>query len=102
MEGVLMKMSSLNKNGIWTYGFIYWSCFLFCLACEDENPSATMDTESSPNEVMNEVSDQIVEATHSALNKRLEASKYVIEDVESKKHGEMLFRGIVHFNSYNV
>ena len=30
------------------------------------------------------------------------ASKYWIKNVESDKHGHMLFKGIVHFNSYNV
>ena len=47
---------------------------------------------------LGKVSDQIVESTHSALNKRLEASKYWIKDVESKMHGQKLFCGIVHFN----
>ena len=48
------------------------------------------------------VSDQIVEACHSALNKRLAASKYWIKDLESDLHGKMLLRGILHFNSYNL
>ena len=34
--------------------------------------------------------------------KRLAASKYWIKDFKSDKHGQMLYRGIVHFNSYNV
>ena len=47
---------------------------------------------------LGKVSDQIVEA----LNKRLVASRYWIKNVESDIHGVMLFRGILHFNSYNV
>ena len=48
------------------------------------------------------VSDQNVEACHSALNKRLVASRYWIKDIESDMHGKMLLRGILHFNSYNL
>ena len=51
---------------------------------------------------LGKVSDQIVESTHSALNKRLDASKYWIKDVEAKMHGQRLLCGIVHFNCYNV
>ena len=51
---------------------------------------------------LGKVSDQVVEATHSALNKRLTASKYWIKDLESEKHGYKLFKGILHFNSYNM
>ena len=36
------------------------------------------------------VSDQTIEASHSALNKRLVASKYIIKDIESDLHGKFL------------
>ena len=48
------------------------------------------------------VSDQIVEAWHSALNKRLTASRYWIKKIESDLHGKMLLRGILQFNSCNL
>ena len=48
------------------------------------------------------VTDQTVEALHSALNKRLSSSNYWIKDLESEKHGLKLYRGILHFNSYNI
>ena len=51
---------------------------------------------------LGKVSDQIVEATHSALNQRLVSSRYWIKDLESDIHGVQLFRGILHFNSYNI
>ena len=48
------------------------------------------------------VTDQTVEALHSALNKRLTSSNYWIKDIGSEKHGHKLYRGILHFNSYNL
>ncbi len=48
------------------------------------------------------VSDHIVEAAHSALNKRLVGSNYWVKDLESDRHGLGLFRCILHFNSYNI
>ena len=48
------------------------------------------------------VSDQIVEACHSALNKRLMRSNYWVKDVESSQHGKKFYKGILHFNSYNI
>ena len=48
------------------------------------------------------VSDQIVEACHSALNKRLMKSNYWVKDVESSQHGKKFYKGILHFNSYNI
>ena len=48
------------------------------------------------------VYDQIVEACHSALNKRLVSSGYHRKNLETDSHGEMLFRGVLHFNSYNI
>ena len=48
------------------------------------------------------VSDQTVEASHSAVNKRLTSSNYWIKDNKSEKHGNMLYRGILHFNAYSI
>ena len=48
------------------------------------------------------ITDQTVEALHSALNKRLTSSNYWIKDINSEKHGHKLYSGILHFNSYNV
>ena len=43
------------------------------------------------------ITDQTVEALHSALNKL----NYWIKDISSEKHGHKLYWGIRHFNSYN-
>ena len=51
---------------------------------------------------LGKVSDQVVEATHSDLFKRLMSSRYWIKDLESDLIGEMIFHGIILFNSYNV
>ena len=54
------------------------------------------------NKGLGQVSDQIVEAAHSALNKRLVSSNYWVKDLESDNHGVKLYRCILHFNSYNI
>ena len=46
--------------------------------------------------------DQIVEACHSQLNKRLVSSNYWVKDLTSEIHGIKLFKAILHFNSYNI
>ena len=51
---------------------------------------------------LGKVCDQIVESCHSALNKRLVASGYHRKNLEGDSQGEMLFRGVLHFNSYNI
>lgn len=60
-------MSSLNKNNIWIYVIIYWSIFLLLLACEDENPSAAMDTNSSTTLMINEFDDQMMQSVDMKL-----------------------------------
>ena len=47
-------------------------------------------------------SDQIVEACHSQLNKRLVSSNYWVKELTSEIHGIKLFKAILHFNSYNI
>ena len=51
---------------------------------------------------LGKVSDQIVESCHSALNKRLVSSGYHRKNLETDEHGEKMFSGILHFNSYNI
>ena len=51
---------------------------------------------------LGKVSDQIVESCHSALNKRLVARGDHPKKLEGDSQGEMLFRGVLHFNSYNI
>ena len=46
--------------------------------------------------------DQMVEACHSQLNKRLVSSNYWVKDLTSEIHGIKLFKAILHFNSYNI
>ena len=51
---------------------------------------------------LGQVSDQIVECAHSTLHRRLSISNYLVKNKETDVHGIKLFRGIVHFNSYNI
>ena len=53
-------------------------------------------------DTLGKVTDQTVEAAHSALNKRLVQSNYLVKDKESDIHGIKFYRGICHFNCYNV
>ena len=46
--------------------------------------------------------DQLIEAMHQYVDKRLTRSNYVVKDVTSDIHGEKLHKGINHINSYNL
>ena len=46
--------------------------------------------------------DQIVEAAHQLLNKRMQSSKYWSRKPGTKKEGQGLFRAVIHCNAYNV
>ena len=46
--------------------------------------------------------DQLVEAMHQFVNKRMSNSNYYVKDIDSDIHGESLFKGINHVNSYNL
>ena len=60
------------------------------------------DNISESGKGLGHVTDQTVEALHSALNKRLSSGNYWIKDLDSEKHGHKLYRGVLHFNSYNI
>ena len=47
------------------------------------------------------LSDQTVESVHQDFNTRMSASKYIVKNFRSKVHGQKLFRGVIHYNSYN-
>ena len=46
--------------------------------------------------------DQVVEAAHQLLNKRMQSSKYWSRKPGTKKEGQGLFRAVIHCNAYNV
>ena len=48
------------------------------------------------------VSDQVVEACHSALNKRLERSNYWVKNIKSAMHGKKFYRHILYLSCYNI
>ena len=48
------------------------------------------------------VTDQTVENCHQLVNRRMEKSKYYVKALESDTHGENLYRGIMHVNTYNI
>lgn len=54
------------------------------------------------NKPIGRISDEVVEAAHAAMNKRLKNSNYVVKDITDPKHGENLDRCIKHFNAYNI
>ena len=47
-------------------------------------------------------SDQLTEAAHSLLRKRMEKSNYWVNRVGSISAGEGLFRAVIHTNAYNL
>ena len=46
--------------------------------------------------------DQLVESMHQWVNKRFTNSNYYVKDITSDIHGEKLFKGVNHLNSYNL
>ena len=48
------------------------------------------------------VNDQLIEAAHAHMNKRLMASNYLVKDITSENHGEKLKKCVLHINSYNL
>ena len=46
--------------------------------------------------------DQVIEAMHQYVDKRLTRSNYIVKDITSDIHGEKLLKGIHHINSYNL
>ena len=48
------------------------------------------------------VNDQLIEAVHSYMNKRMVRSNYWVKEVTTEKHGEQLYKCILHINTYNI
>ena len=46
--------------------------------------------------------DQLIEAMHQYVDKRLTRSNYVVKDITSDIHGENLLKGVNHINTYNL
>ena len=47
-------------------------------------------------------SDQVTEAAHQLLNRRMEKSNYWIRKVGSEAEGEKLFRAVIHTDAHNL
>ena len=48
------------------------------------------------------ITDQTVENAHQLVNNRMEKSNYYVKAIDSDIHGENLFKGIMHVNTYNI
>ena len=46
--------------------------------------------------------DQLVDSMHQWVNKRFTNSNYYVKDITSDIHGDKLFKGVNHLNSYNL
>ena len=51
---------------------------------------------------LGQTSDQVIEATHQFVNKRLQGSRYWVKNVDNPLHGKNLLRGTHHVNAYNA
>ena len=51
---------------------------------------------------LGDCSDQTIESLHQVVNSRFTNSKYYIKFSDADKHGEKLYNGIMHVNSYNI
>ena len=47
-------------------------------------------------------SEEGIESAHAAMNKRLTRSNYWVKDIYTEKHGEIIYKCIMHLNSYNI
>ena len=48
------------------------------------------------------ISDQTIENAHQLVNRRMERSNYYVKAIDSDVHGENLYKGIMHVNTYNI
>ena len=48
------------------------------------------------------ISDQTIEMCHQIVNNRFKKSNYYVKAIDSDKHGENLYKGIMHVNTYNL
>ena len=39
---------------------------------------------------------------HQYVDKRMHKSKYIVKDCMKPRHGELLYRAVLHINSYNI
>ena len=45
--------------------------------------------------------DELVEAMHQFVKKRMENSNYIVCDIQNPNHGIKMFRAVMHINGYN-
>ena len=39
---------------------------------------------------------------HQYVDKRMHKSKYIVKDCMNPRHGELLYRAVLHINGYNI
>ena len=64
--------------------------------------SHVMDYMNITGKTLDETNDQVIEATHQDLYKRLDGSNYQVTNKETLSHGGKLLKGVHHYNSYNL
>ena len=45
--------------------------------------------------------DELIEAMHQFLKKRMENSNYIVCDIQNPNHGKKLYQAVMHINGYN-
>lgn len=45
--------------------------------------------------------DELIEAMHQFVKKRMESSNYVVCDIQNPSHGEKMYQAVMHINGYN-
>ena len=48
------------------------------------------------------VNDQLIEAVHSYMNKRIVKSNYWVKEVNTEVHGDQLYKCILHIKTYKI
>ena len=44
----------------------------------------------------------MIESIHQYVDKRMQKSNYMVKDYLNPRHGEKLYRAVLHLNSYNI
>ena len=46
--------------------------------------------------------DELIESMHQYVDKRMQKSNYMVKDYLNPRHGEKLYRAVLHLNGYNI
>ena len=44
----------------------------------------------------------MIESMHQYVDKRMQKSNYMVKDYLNPRHGEKLYRAVLHLNGYNI